>query len=115
MKRDQQALLELFNSLGEDQRRSLWDYAEFLQSRAGPQNHQIGEPVAIPRPENETVVGAIKRLKQSYPMVDSMEVFAVASNLMTDHMVKGRNAEEVISEIEALFEDSYQKIIREFE
>jgi hypothetical protein len=115
MKSNQQALLELYNALGEDQQRSLLDYAEFLQSKAETQHRQISEPIAIPRPENETVVGAIKRLKQSYPMVDSMEVFAVASNLMTDHMVKGRDADEVISEIEALFEDSYQKILREFE
>ena len=48
-------------------------------------------------------------------MIDSMEVFAVASNLMTDHMVKGRDAEEVINEIEVLFEDTYKKLLREFE
>ena len=75
----------------------------------------IAEPVDVPRAENESVVGAIKRLKQTYPMIDSMEVFAVASNLMTDHMVKGREAEEVINDIEALFEDTYKKLLKEFE
>ena len=115
MTRDQKALLDIFNSLDENQQQSLLDFAEFLQSKANIQRRQVIEPIAIPRPENETVVGAIKRLKQSYPMIDSMEVFAVASNLMTDHMVKGRDAEEVINEIEALFEDTYQKILREFE
>ena len=115
MKRDPKTLLDIFNTLDENQQQSLLDYAEFLQSKANIQRRQVSEPIAIPRPENETVVGAIKRLKQSYPMIDSMEVFAVASNLMTDHMVKGRDAEEVISQIEALFEDTYQKILREFE
>lgn len=115
MTRDQRALLDIFNSLDENQRQSLLDFAEFLQSRANIKHRQVMEPIAIPRPENETVVGAIKRLKQSYPMIDSMEVFALASNLMTDHMVKGRDAEEVISEIEALFADTYQKTLREFE
>ena len=115
MTRDRKSLLDIFNSLDENQQQSLLDFAEFLQAKAGSQPRPVTEPIAIPRPENETVVGAIKRLKQSYPMIDSMEVFAVASNLMTDHMVKGRDAEEVINEIEALFEDTYQKIIREFE
>jgi hypothetical protein len=115
MKRDQKALAEIFKTLDADAQNSLFDYAEFLQSKTADRKLEIGRPLEIPRPENETVVGAIKRLKQSYPMIDSMEVFAVASNLMTDHMVKGRDAEEVIEEIEAIFEASYQKIVRELE
>jgi hypothetical protein len=115
MKRDAKALVDLFNTLETEQQQSLFDFAEFLQSRGGTGRPDIAEPVDIPRAENETVVGAIKRLKQSYPMIDSMEVFAVASNLMTDHMVKGRDAEEVINEIEALFEDTYKKILREID
>ena len=39
----------------------------------------------------------------------------VASNLMTDHMVGGRDAEEVISEIEVLFEETYQKLLRDID
>ena len=89
MKRDAKALVDLFNTLDKDRQESLFDYAEFLQSKAGVVKQDIGEPVEVPRPENETVVGAIKRLKQTYPMIDSMKVFAIASNLMTDHMVKG--------------------------
>ena len=115
MKRDAKALVDLFNTLDKDRQESLFDYAEFLQSKAGVVKQDIGEPVEVPRPENETVVGAIKRLKQTYPMIDSMKVFAIASNLMTDHMVKGRDAEEVINEIEALFEETYKKLLREFE
>ena len=115
MKRDAKALVDLFNTLDSEQQQSLFDFAEFLQSRGGTARPDIAEPVDIPRAENETVVGAIKRLKQSYPMIDSMEVFTVASNLMTDHMVKGRDAEEVIDEIEALFEDTYKKILREID
>ena len=115
MKRDVKALADLFNKLDKDRQKSLFDYAEFLQSKSGMVPPDIAEPVDIPKPDNESVVGAIKRMKQSYPMIDSMEVFAVASNLMTDHMVKGRDAEEVINEIEALFEETYKKLIREYE
>ena len=115
MKRDAKALADLFNTLDKDRQQSLFDYAEFLQSIGGIVQQDIVEPVDIPRPENESVVGAIKRLKQSYPMIDSMEVFAVASDLMTDHMVQGRDAEEVINEIEALFDDTYKKLLGKFE
>ncbi|NNL07099.1 MAG: hypothetical protein HKO86_05185 [Gammaproteobacteria bacterium] len=115
MKRDAKALVDLFNALDKDRQASLFDYAEFLQSRGGAVRQDIGQPVEVPKLENETVVGAIKRLKQTYPMIDSMEVFAEASNLMTDHMVSGRDAEEVINEIEALFESTYEKLLKEFE
>ena len=115
MKRDAKTLADLFNTLDKDRQQSLFDYAEFLQSKGSLVQQDIGDPVEVPRPDNETVVGAIKRLKQTYPMIDSMEVFTVASNLMTDHMVKGRDADEVINEIEALFEDTYNKLLREFE
>lgn len=115
MKRDAKALADLFNTLDKERQESLFDYAEFLQSKGGVLKQEVTEPVDVPRPENESVVGAIKRMKQTYPMIDSMKVFAVASNLMTDHMVKGRDAEEVINEIEALFEDTYKKLLKEFE
>jgi len=115
MKRDARALNKIFDSLDKARQDSLFDFAEFLQSKGGLVKTELGEPIAIPRPESETVVGAIKRMKESYPMIDSMKVFAVASNLMTDHMVKGRDAMEVIEEIENLFEETYRKMLKELE
>jgi hypothetical protein len=61
------------------------------------------------------VVGAVKRLKGKYHMIESMSVFSEASSLMTDHMVKGRDAVEVIDEMEILFEKAYKKLLREFD
>ena len=115
MKRDAKALADLFNALDMEGQQSLFDYAEFLQSKSGAEPQPLGDPVDVPKDENETVVGAIKRLKRTYPMIDSMEVFAVASNLMTEHMIRGRDAEEVITEIEALFEDTYKKLLRDID
>jgi len=66
MKRDAKALADLFNSLDKDRQQSLFDYAEFLQVKSGAVKQDVSEPVELPRPENETVVGAIKRLKLSY-------------------------------------------------
>ena len=54
----------------------------------------------------------MKRLKSTYPMIDSMSVFSQASALMTDHMVKGRNLDEVIDEMEILFESAYNSLLQ---
>lgn len=109
------SLIKIFESLDAERQTSLLEFAEFLQSKGNLVVKEVGAPVEIPRPEKETVVGAIKRLKQTYPMIDSMKVFSSASELMTDHMVKGRDAVEVIDEMEKIFEDFYSKILREME
>ncbi len=106
-------LRKIFDTLDEERQRSLLDFAEFLQSRGDLKPVEIGEPLDIPRPEDETVVGAIKRLKQTYPMIDSMAVFSEASSLMTDHMVSGRDRVEVIDEMQALFQQAYEKLLQD--
>ena len=106
-------LLEIFETLDDERQTTLLQFAEFLQSKGNLVNQEIPDPLEIPRPESETVVGAIKRLKETYPMIESMTVFSSASALMTDHMVKGRDAMEVIDEMEALFEEHYQKLLQD--
>ena len=108
-------LTEIFDTLDDERKASLFDYAEYLQSKGGLVQKEIGEPVDIPRPDEETVVGAIKRLKQTYPMIQNMSVFSSASSLMTDHMVNGRDVVEVIDEMEKLFEESFEKLLKEME
>lgn len=108
-------LAEIFDTLDDERKASLFDYAEYLQSKGGLVKKEIGEPVDIPRPDKETVVGAVKRLKQTYPMVESMTVFSAASSLMTEHMVNGRDVVEVIDEMEKLFEESFDKLLKDME
>ena len=108
------SLIEIFESLDMERQASLFDFAEFLQSKGDLVVKEMIEPVLIARPDIETVVGAIKRLKETYPMIDSMKVFTSASELMTDHMVKGRDAVEVIDEMEKIFEDFYSKMLEKF-
>ncbi len=108
-------LAELFDTLDDERKASLFDYAEFLQSRGGLVKKELGEPLDIPRPEEETVVGAVKRLKLTYPMIGSMTVFSAASSLMTEHMVNGRDIIEVINEMEQLFEESFDKLLKDNE
>lgn len=106
-----QELVELYESLDDERKASLCDFADFLLAKAGPISREVPAPDDIERPESETVVGAVKRLKLKYHMIDSMTVFSAASSLMTDHMVKGRDAVEVIDEMEILFEEAYNKLV----
>jgi len=114
-KSNESRLLEIFETLNEERQDSLIDYAEFLQSKGDLVNKEVPEKVEIERPEDETVVGAIKRLKSTYPMIESMSIFSAASSLMTEHMISGRDSVEVIDEMQIIFEEHYQKIIGEKE
>lgn len=108
-----QDLIDLYEAMDDDRKNSLSDFADFLFAQAEPVSKEILPPDNIPRPEQETVVGAIKRLKMTYFMVGSMSVFSDASSLMTEHMVKGRDVVEIIDEMEVLFEDAYKKLVQE--
>jgi hypothetical protein len=110
-----QALIDLYESMDEERKLSLSDFADFLYARADPVVKEIPPPEDIPRPEVETVVGAVKRLKGKYFMVESMSVFSEASALMADHMVKGRDLIEVIDEMEILFESAYKELLQDIE
>ena len=107
------ALIDLYEAMDDERKISLCDFADFLYAQAGPINKEIPQPEEIQRPEKETVVGAVKRLKATYHMIESMTVFSAASELMTDHMVKGRDVVEVINEMEILFEQSYDKLLQD--
>ncbi len=73
----------------------------------------VMEPRDIPRPENESVVSAMKRLTKTYPMLDTKDLFTQASSLMTQHIIRGREAMEIIDELEQLFREHYKKIHNE--
>ena len=108
-----EALIDLYESMDDERKRSLCDFADFLYAKADPVSKEIPAPEDVPRPPQETVVGAVKRLKTKYHMVESMTVFSAASALMTDHMVKGRDVVEVIDEMEVLFEAAYDKLLQD--
>ena len=108
-------LIDLYDSLDNERKQSLSDFADYLLAKAGPVLKEIPPPEDIPRPEKETVVGAVKRLKMQYHMVESMTVFSKASALMTDHMVKGRDVMEVVDEMELLFQTEYNKLVDDLE
>ncbi|GMR01102.1 MAG: hypothetical protein BMS9Abin19_0456 [Gammaproteobacteria bacterium] len=108
-----QALIDLYESMDDERKLSLCDFADFLYAKADPVSKEIPAPDDVLRPQEETVVGAVKRLKTKYHMIESMSVFSAASALMTDHMVKGRDVIEVIDEMELLFENAYDKLLQD--
>jgi hypothetical protein len=115
---EERRLLGLFARLGEADRRSLLDFAEFLAGRADAGKAPEGgepprEPLEIPRPAKESVVAAMKRLRQTYPMVDPDHLLDEASGLMSAHLLGGRPAKEVIDELEVLFERHFRRLVEE--
>jgi len=90
---------------------SLLDYAAWLAERSEPREIKIPQPELIQRPREESVVKAIKRLAASYPMLDRGKMLHETSGLMTKHVMQGKPAEEVITELEALFARYYDKLI----
>lgn len=107
---DSKRLLALFRGLSESRQRALTEFAEFLASKESAEgdNAPALEPLPIPRPEQENVVKAIQRLRQTYPMLDSGALFNEASTQMTRHLMHGVPATEVIDELERIFLKQYE-------
>lgn len=110
MKASAQSLASIFDDLPEIDQNTLFEFAEFLKSRAPDPAPKITEPLGIPRPETESVVAAIKRLKKNYPMISQKELLNETSEFMMQHMMQGKAAKEVIDDMENLFESRFQKI-----
>lgn len=110
MKKLEKQLLAHFRSLQAADADTLLAFAEFLASRA-----QV-EPAApltinkIARPVEETVILAIKRLSNTYPMLDKDKMLHEISGLMAQHMLHGREASEVIDELEEIFQQYYAEL-----
>lgn len=51
---------------------------------------------------------AIKRLTQTYPMLDRRKLLADTSKYVAQHALEGRSAVEVIDELEVVFSRHYE-------
>jgi hypothetical protein len=120
----QEQLLECLRALSPEEQRSLLAFARFLARHGADFPHlpavpamverkpePIPEPRPIERPESEKVVAAIKRLSQTYFMLDKTRMLGHTSGLMTQHIMVGRDAREVIDELEALFRKEYEALL----
>ena len=111
--RTQRQLIKLFSSLDKPRQQQLLDFAEFLVEKSADSidrdSKEPEKPLDLPRPENESVIAAIKRLSRSYSMLNKDDMLHETSDLMSSHVLKGRPAEEVIDELEILFVTHYEK------
>ncbi|MCK5719849.1 MAG: Crp/Fnr family transcriptional regulator [Thiomargarita sp.] len=107
-------LQQIFRQLASEQQNTLLAFAEFLQAQSTekpPEPPQI--PQLQPRQADESVIAAIKRLAKSYPMLDKAVMLNETSRLMTEHIMQGRDKNEVIDELELVFANHYEKFEQE--
>lgn len=113
-------LTEIVQQLSAVPAETLLEFAEFLLARHGgsiieqPKNAPAAEipaPLDIPRPAQESVVKAVQRLRATYPMLDARKLLNQTSELMTQHIMQGREAGEVVEELEALFRSNYAQLV----
>jgi len=115
MNAQERGLINIFRKMDEQQKYSLLRYAEFLVSQQSPEIPVVEKPHDIPANENETVVTALRRLSKSYFMLENQHLLNQATNLMSQHVIQGRDAIEVIEELEELFKSGYQAYVLEIE
>ena len=114
-RKQQEKIIGVFERLSPADQSSVLSFAEFLLSRAAPALApavavEMPEPVLGPRPQDEKVVAAIKRLSKAYYMLDKSKMLGVTSDLVTQHILQGRDAMEVIDELEQVFADHYRQL-----
>lgn len=114
MRKTEKQLLESFRELDDNQQQSVLDFMDFLAARGKPGLvPALPKPVDIPRPEQESVIKAIKRLRATYPMLEPGKLLNDTSNQMTRHMVQGEAAEIVIDDLERIFRQHYETLLSE--
>jgi len=107
--RDEEKLLDLFERLAPPQQDGLIAFAEFLAGGPPDGTDLAREPVAVSRPDGETVTMAIRRLVRTYPMLDRRRLMVEASRFMAQHALEGRAAAEVIDELELVFSRHHER------
>ena len=119
MSSDEQKLVDLFRKLSAPDQAALLAFAEFLGRRIISEgaedstrpSEQSLEPLDIPRPNNERVVAAVKRLSRTYPMLSKNKMLGETSTLVTAHIMQGREAAAVIDDLESLFRREYDSLV----
>lgn len=115
---EEKRLRKLYRDMTPQDQASLLRFAEFLAASPTPDAEPMTEfpvPENIERPEQESVVKAIKRLTATYPMIARDRLLNETSSLMTAHVIHGKSAPHVIDELEILFERHYLDLKADFE
>ena len=114
MKKSTKKLLEHYRDLPEDVAQQLVDFAEFLSSKHKVEVKELVAPEKLPRPEKEAVVVAVKRLTATYSMLNTDNLLDQTASLVSQNMLQGRDAVEVIDELEVIFRKQYDSYVEDF-
>ncbi|MBF0159780.1 MAG: Crp/Fnr family transcriptional regulator [Magnetococcales bacterium] len=115
-------LLVLWHQLQPQQQSCLLRYARFLVQEqqqppesvaSSPEPAAISTPLAIERPQQESVVHALKRLKRTYPMIEADMALLNRASQMLMQKVLGTPDKEIIDQMEQLFQQCYQQWYQE--
>jgi hypothetical protein len=110
MKSEERKLLQIFDQLASGQQEKLLEFAEFLAvGDDGGDDAATATPQRLPRPADETVTMAIRRLVRTYPMLDRRRLMAETSQYLAEHALQGRAAREVIDELEIVFARDFER------
>lgn len=107
-------LQQLIEQLPDEAVTSLLDYADYLLQRHGQRTRPLEQPKPLPRPEQESVVAAMKRLRECYHMLDHSKMLHECSGLMAQHLMQGREATAVIDELEQVFSRHYETYLNQY-
>ena len=101
-------ILNAFRLLNSTQQQTLQDFADFLLLRSTGSDSTDGLPKQIAPAENESVIAALKRYAAMYPMLDKAKMLPETSELISQHVMLGRDKDLIINEIDRLFKQHYQ-------
>ena len=119
LSKEERTLCKYYKNLNDAERKTLLLFASFLSSNeSGIETEKaprvLQKPLSIPATEGESVVKGIKRLKSSYFMIEDQDLLHEVSALMTGHVMQGIPAQEVMPQIEMVFEKFYDKYKKDF-
>ena len=110
-------LMQFYRELGPADQATLLAFAEFLCTRTAARPATVSrKPVAVPdpepieRPPGESIVGGLKRLAKTYPMLDKSEMLSATSDLVASQIMQGGDPAGVIDQLEAIFREHYEQL-----
>lgn len=102
-------LLHAWRGLDRARQATLVEFAEFLAERgAAPRSAQV----ATLRPQQETVLRAVRRLNASYPMLERARLLRPVGDLLSQHLVDGRAPDAVIDDLETLYANAHAALLK---
>jgi len=107
-------LRAIYAELPEEQRKALLEFGEFLHHRYSQSSRpERTTPLGLPRPAEESVIAALKRLASNYPMLSRSALLDETAPLVMEHVQNGVAASEVIDQFETIFLRHYERFTAE--